>query len=922
MDFKLEISRDSVTYYKADLFPNQQLEYDVDFYDRIEIDKVRLPFSTDLRIPLTTLNKGANLFNFEPVSDQGIDFPKDDFYFRLTIYGTSQVSIEGILNLASVEYNSSEPYAQVILKDYISRYLAQMKTKNLSVIYSDSYYTTEQLFSRFLRPWNALTNAGEAGVVNTNPDYTRAINFPYVDFVNDVDGKYGYSARQFIEYGTGIGRTGIMPVFSVTGFLTLLGSYLNGLDANFDVRIDSKLFGVGTPYAGNPLIPNMQPEKLQMVIPSQLLAKSATNPRTFNVRQSPAWAVPNASLSSTVDINQDTKEFYTEYFSGTVTSGIYGTDGEGNPVYPNTQEWGVEKRMGFYPCDPTAVAGIYDCNHIRGFFAPEVSFNSDISFTNGSPLAVIDEARYEIPVIQEDLMVGDIEIAASDMEFNVCIAVWEDGLQTKEITLNDSLGVPLALGMSNVTSVVQGYSNKTNRSGSVPYDYYRTGSGDFPLLWQTGGQVNDTLLFEPFQAFLPSGEEIFINGGSTYSVNYFLKPISGELRILRSVDFLPSVITGSPTVFVVATTSYNSYGVTDIRKAVSRFGLPDGSGSYGQMNLRFTANEDHLLYKNNDTFIIQESISKTCPFNLSDVLLNIAKRFDCGLFYDYDSTAQKHILRIDPVFAVRSGTQNVNQYVDDIKSYKITDGGDKVRTLNLKNKDYNLFFDDINNDGITIGSTTQEINTEGIAELEIDLKSSIYYKSVCGEEDSFSSSNTNLEASVISAEELGITPNIFTPNKDVGFRFAYLDKPLYKTNMLVPYMYQKGTKSDLLTEVQRFYSNANWGSSGLNIGGQHVFNGRLFNYNTAGWNLMFETESGVVTDTYSQIFAVSEKIIQSEYPSIEFDMVVPTDQLSNLSFFLKEFTASRMTGGTIYVKSAKGDVYEDFAYLTIEALLK
>ena len=92
------------------------------------------------------------------------------------------------------------------------------------------------------------------------------------------------------------------------------------------------------------------------------------------------------------------------------------------------------------------------------------------------------------------------------------------------------------------------------------------------------------------------------------------------------------------------------------------------------MNLTFTANEDHLLYKNNDTFIIQESIEKTCPFNLSDVLLNIAKRFDCGLFYDYDSTAQKHILRIDPVFAVRSGTQNINQYVDDIKSYKITDG--------------------------------------------------------------------------------------------------------------------------------------------------------------------------------------------------------------------------------------------------------
>ena len=921
MDFKLEISRDNTTnsFYNVDLFPNQQLEYDIDFYDRIEIDKVRLPFSTDLRIPLTTLNKSTNLFNFEPFSDTGTDFPKDDFYFILTVYGTTEVSIEGILNFTSVEYNSSEPYAEVILKDYISRYLAQMKIKNLSVIYKDSYYTTEHLFSRFLRPWNAITNQGEAGIKNTNPDPSRAINFPYVDFVNDIDGKYGYAARQFIEYGTGIGRTGIMPVFSVNGFLTLLGTYLSDLDPNFNVRIDSNLFGVGTPYAGNPLIPDMEPEKLQMVIPSQLLAKSDTNPRTFNVRQSPAWAVPNGSLYSKVDFNQDPKEFFTGYFSSTVTSGNYGTDGEGNPVYPATQEWGVEKRMGFYPCVAKAAPNEfeYDCNHIRGFFAPKVSFNSVISFTTGGTVATIEQARYEIPVIQEDLMVGDIDIASSDMEFNVCIGIWVDGLQEREITLLDSAGgAPLVLTLNGATAVA-GYSNKDIHTGNTPYDYFRP-DGEKPVLWQNNGPlVKDTLLFEAFQAFLPSEEEIFINGGSTYSINYFLKPISGELRIRKSVDFVEL-----SNHWVVLNSSYDLYGVTDIRKAISRFGLPDGSGSFGQMNLTFTANEDHLLYKNNDTFIIQESIEKTCPFTLSDVLLNIAKRFDCGLFYDYDSGSQEHILRLDPVFAVRSGTQNINQYVDDIKSYKITDGGDKVKTLNLENKDYGLFFDDLDKDDITIGSTTQEINAEGIAELKIELKSSIYYKSVCGEEDAFSSSNINFQDSVVSAEELGVTPNIFTKNKEVGFRFAYIDKPLYKTNMLVPYMYQQGTKTDLKTETQRVYANSSWGGSGLNIGGQHIFNGRLFNYNTAGWNLMFEDESGVVTDTYSQIFAVSEKIIQSEYPSIEFNMVVPTSQLGDLSFFLKEFTATRMTGGTIYVKSAKGNVYEDYAYLEIEALLK
>ena len=918
MDFKLEISRNNVSYFTADLFPNQQLEYDVDFYDRIEIDKVRLPFSTDLRIPLTNLNKSANLLNFEPFAEQGINFPKNDFYFRLTIYGTSNVSIEGILNLESVEYNSSEPYAQVILKDYISRYLAQMKTKNLSVIYSDAIYTTETFVATgFNRPWNDPTTPGQAGVIGLNPSPTQAITFPYVDFVNDIDGKYGYAARQFIEYGTGIGRTGIMPVFSVNQFLTLLGSYLSSLDPNFDVRIDSKLFGIGTPFSGSPLIPDMEPEKLQMLIPSQLLGKHLTNPRTFDVRQSPAWAVPNASLSNKTDINQQTKKFYTQYFSSAITSGNYGTDSEGAPIYPTTQEWGVEKRMGFYPCDPTAVISEYVCDHIRGFFAPKVSFNAAISFVTGTGGAFIEQPRFEIPVVQEDDMVGDIDISASNMEFNVCVGIWVDGLQQKEITLLDGVGgSPLVLNLSGATAVA-GYSNKTDSTGSTNYDYFRPDSNK-PVLWQNGGAaITDTILFEPFTAFLPSGLETFIDGGSKYSINYFIKPISGQLSIIKATSFAPA----SSAYFVKLTESTSLYGVTDLKKTISRFGLPEGTGNYGQMNLRFVANEDHLLYKNTDSFIIQESIAKTCPFTLSDVLTNIAKRFDCGLFYDYDAAAQQHILRIDPVFAVRSGTENINQYVDDIKSYKITNGGDKVKTLNIKNKDYNLFFDDIDDDKVIIGSTTQEINTEGIAELKIDLKSSIYYKSVCGEED-FGSSNLNFEDSVVSAEELGLTPNVFTKNKDVGFRFAYIDKPLYKTNMLVPYMYQQGTKTDLKTEVQRFYANYNWGFSGINIGGQHIFNGRLFNYNNSGWNLMFEDESGAVTDTYSQIFAVSEKIIQSEFPSIEFDMVVPTDQLNNLSFFLKEFTASKMTGGTIYVKSAKGDVYEDYAYLTIEALLK
>jgi len=85
---------------------------------------------------------------------------------------------------------------------------------------------------------------------------------------------------------------------------------------------------------------------------------------------------------------------------------------------------------------------------------------------------------------------------------------------------------------------------------------------------------------------------------------------------------------------------------------------------------------------------------------------------------------------------------------------------------------------------------------------------------------------------------------------------------------------------------------------------------------------MFEDEQGDTTDSYDNLFAVSEKILQSENPRITFDMVVPTSDLSSLDFFLQTLSATRFTSNPILVKSAKGDVFDDYAYLTIEGILQ
>ena len=891
MEFKLEISRDNTvnSYYDVDLFPEQQLDYDLDFYDSVEIDKVKLPFYTKLRIPLTTNNKASNRFNFDPITSPADTFPKDDFYFKINIYGGSTVEIAGILNVVSFEYNSAQSYIEVELKDYLSKYLAGVKDVKLGELYTDNYYVTRHTVSQFQQTTLA---GGEAGTIGQNPEPSRPISFPYIDFCNDVEGKFGYAARQFAEYGPFATRTGFMPVFSVRKFLEYVGEYIQS--ASFPVRVDSKLFTLGD-YALSPAFPDFQAEKLHMVIPSQLLAKQDVNTRNFEIRQSPAWVGTNASHNFTEDGDGNSTLIRTNYFGSMETAGNYGTGPEGVPLY-DTQAWGAEKRMGFYPDS--------EDEGIRGFFCPKTSFNAAISLQGGASFTIAD-AKLEIPIIYQDKLVDRIYSlsAASTMRFKIYVSIYEDGSMKKKIPLQDINGDDIILDMDNVTNVITGNSNKDVDAGGdlTQYDYFDTRNVRGAIIGN-GAVFYDTLLFEPIQAYFPSGEELFVNLGSRYSVNYFIEPLDGELDI----EYVDSYNGGTP--ITANTFAQSTFGVNDIKKAITRI------DNYGPLDVIFTANKDFLIHKLDDEFIISDSINQTCPLTVSEILVAVLKRFDCGLFYEYDAIDDEHVLRIDPLSIVRSGGQDINDLVDDLKSVRISNGGDKVKILELNNKDYDLYFDDINNDGVTIGSTTQELNTEGIVEIKIDFDSSIYNRSVCGgdAEDYLNSQNFG----AFSEKELGFTTNLFTQNKDVGLRFAYLDKPLYKTNLLTPLIKLKGNdpSGKMKTETEVIYIPY--------ILGDHTFNGRLFSYNTAGWSLMFEDEDGNTTDTYDNIFAVSEKILQSENARIEFDMVVPTSELASLDFFLQTLSCTRITPNGILVKSASGEVYDNYAYLTIEGILQ
>ena len=906
LDFALRVSADGSIYSTADLFPEQQLDFEIDFYDSLDIDSIKMPFYTDMKLPLTAINQSANIFNFAVATASGDDFPRNDFFFKLDVYGDSGLSssIAGILNVKHFEYNSGEPYIQIELTDQISHYLSKAKGVNMSELYTQTAYTSNYALVNFanLAQGGIGGQGGQAGAIGVQPDSDAAIIFPYVDMNNDTD-SLGYAQRAFLEYGVGIGRTGLVPAFSVPKFLEYLGDYLTA--QTIDVRVDSKLFGVGS-FAGSPYDADMQPEKLRFINDSHMLANVATNTRTFTLQQALAWVGTNSSMENIYGLMQDTKMFTTGYWGNMEISGNAGGVSTDNW---NQATWGAKRTSTSYPAENN--------DTVRGWFCPKVSYQSNVRLNGNPTLVAVQNMSLEIPVAKEDELVGDIILTSSDMTFTPYVGIYEDGFMLKKVALTDSNGDNLVLSPTGKT---QGESNKTN--GALPIDYFAD-NGD-TVFWQEGASAtfNDTLTFGTFIAYFPTDVDVFVNAGSRYSTNYFMEPVDGTITLQVATSFVSAGI-GTNT-DVMNTSAFRSYVPYDLKKLITR--LPNLTEA-GKLDITLLASEDFLPHNSSDMINIKSSISKTTTDTIYDVLLKIIRRFNCNLLYDFDSTTNEHVLRVDPIHIARSGAYDANALVDDSQSVKISEGGSKIKNLILNNEDYDGFYDDLDGDKITVGSTTQVINEDAKDDKKIDFDSSIFFKSVCGVETF--ERPVNLESGAFSSRQLGLASNIHAANKDIGFRFAYVKPQNYVTNVLHPYIvFNKDLtfSGAMKTETERIWTRDRYvdGTAGFGelsgANAQMIFNGELTHVNAQGWDLRASNDSGVLTDYYD-LYSAGEALLMANNSVIEFDMVVPTADLGNLDFFLQTMTATIITPNDIYVKSAKGKVYGDYAYLTIEGLI-
>lgn len=906
MNISLFLSTDNITFTEIDLFPNQVLNYDAEFYDDKDVTKVKLPFSTEISLPLTDGNK--SFFNYNPLLNNVSSFPRSDYFYKIFIDNSDNTQLYGILKVEEFEFNSDEPYINVSLKDFLFRFMSELKDLKIGDILTDSFHTSRHEIEDF---YDTTALGGEAGVINVQPDPTRIVNFPYIDLNKDFE-KYGFAKRQFTEYGSGTKRAGIIPSLSVREYLKQIGVYLSTTDV--PVRIKSKLFGINETEE----IPAFEPSKLQVVLPGNLQAKQDVNTRKFTLTKAPRQSGRNESLSSETDIDGNNKICSTNYF------GSYASFGNYVSINPDTsyQKFGIKRQINAFFDD--------DLQGEAGYFCPNISFDGKIQWYNGNTSNPSGDITVNIPTLKEDRFVYKLSPQApqTDMKFAIYMDIYEDGYPKKRIRLEDSNGIPIEL-LAQDSTAVAGDSNKstpvyTNNLGpdhSIKYNAL------FGLLSQEKAAIldstrqqdyTDALQWSTVDLYLP--EESFLEstffGDSRYGYNIFVEPISGNLFAEAVTYFIPVNSSGNQVSLFINVNHFSSggtasavYSINDLRKVVTEM-----SGT--TLGIECKANKDFLPYFPSDEYIIKDSINNTVEFGPQELLSMICKRFACGLFYEFDGSF--HNLIIDPIHFLRDTTESIDDYIDDLKSIKIYRPKDLYKNLSISNKDFGLFFDDENDDNNTIGSTIQEINTDGVDDLEIKFDSSIFYKSLCG--DVYFESGDNVTQGVISEEQAGVVQNVPPIVSEMGARFAYINPPLSETTILVPFCITYISRSNLNTITQRIYRNM-YAETTLIEQPNHVFNGSLSHISSAGFNLLAEDETGATTDYYSLISS-AEFIKSKSSVSVEFSMVVLTSQVDSVSFMLKKSSLSYINNQNILIKKVSGQVYEDYTYLDVKGIIE
>lgn len=675
MDYTLKVKKKSdTTFSEVDLFPDTIIDFDLDFYNVDNIDKIKVPISVALTLPLTDSN--ASSIDYDPRENILTTIPTNPFDFELSMNGS--IVLKGNLYVESYEFNNSTPVINTRLVDRIQELFALAKEKSFSQLYDD----TDSLisFSQFLSNYS--------GQFDTTP--TGDVIFPYIDFCNDGS-KYQYAARQFIQFGFDKERAGLVPALNVK-------SFINRFFTEAGSSVNSRFFELGNYGTG---IPGNNPDDLYVLVPTSLKAGSRTRTRGLILYEGPYEYFVNE---------------FTEDADPSVTKAA-----ESGSSHVQTYGWNYA---------PTPDANEVDSGYGRSYRTnlpndgqniDRAYFGSHMSYT-ARPVATAQSVTarkgYEMSMVKtgsgEYSMVWRIFPSTSTAVFNINAVIWKDGTPFERLRMCNTDGSIKELNVSDATiddmrtSTVGYFGVYNNQFGAID-QIATTMSGGFEnVMYFNDADIGD---------FIWEQKDVDIDAGSTYAVTMEFEWLSGEIDV-RTVDTWAQ---GTSSQLVPATFVDRTIKSDKVIKGA----YWEAASAPAELYVALQSRGDHNPYFLDDDINIYwmfDDIETLTPF---DLMKEIIARFNLSAVYDQNTDS----VLIDRLPDIREQNTlvDITDRVDDRNSIKVDIVNQLAKSIEISTSSDGLFFD-----GEGYGSLT--LNPAGSDDLKFSLSSRAYNNSLCGDE--------------------------------------------------------------------------------------------------------------------------------------------------------------------------------------------
>lgn len=670
MDYILKAKNKAAQFFnELDLFPDLTVNFDLDFYNVDNIDKLKVPVSIDLDLPFSDNN--ISVIGYDPTSGSFNTVPDEAFDFELLL--NNQMVLRGNLYIESVFFNNTIPTFKIRLTDKLQEIFTQARELKFEDLYVDqnSSVTFDQLM---------LGAEGSIGSFTT-----RDIVFPYIDMCNDTR-KFGFASRQFIQYGYDQERVGLLPSFNVSNFIERFFT-----EAGVDVT--SRLFQLGN-YGTE--VSNFSPDNLYMTLPSRIGASGDRNDqRTFLLREGRYnWYI--SDLTEDAEAGVSTARELPNYppitigwnHSSTATS----LDGK----------FGYIKRDSF----PNSYTDIN-----KAFFAPHMSFNaaptgSARTLPSGHWVAL------DIPMVSltstNFAKVVDIDAANSTAILRCQAVVWKDGAKFELFDMMDpTTNEPKEFNVSDATV-------RTTIDNVLFEGAYQGG------FTQIQDYNHNTVLEFDDQAigsFYWEDKDVTFDAGSTYSYSVEFQIVSGNIRVEHALDYIADPAnTGYVIANNTATADFKSF---QIAKAIFR----EKTSNVGQLYISFQETGNSNPYFGDDVINLYNSFRDNISLKPYDIVKQIISRFNLSVVYDQNTNAV--LLDRLPDIREPNSSLDLNNVTDDAQEISIDISKQSLRSLKYTGPQ-GLFFDEY-------GYGEKIFNKFGNEDLSFNLSTRIYNRSLCGD---------------------------------------------------------------------------------------------------------------------------------------------------------------------------------------------